>query len=304
MSNLNFTIEASDGTKIDCKFAVVKTKTRHVVDIDLVNRHIVIFVTEEQLKVYQNRWYWDDLKAFCQKHADRYQYIMSTKHDECQAFTPGNKIQLLGKEVTLVADDNFFFPLYSEDNNAIYAPTKNFSKAVEDEIKGIARSKLARLCNSYTPILTDILNREWLTDHFANPQVRRYHKLDGRGGEVKFDNLQFLREGTKSFWGDCSVGGKNGRRVRFNWRIVSGHKSNLQYIAAHEMSHLLEMNHSAKFYRVVSELLGRDGKQADKDFDLHARGLHDGSNRKWTKFGSPNNFYYNFTKTGVDVDYI
>ena len=51
-------------------------------------------------------------------------------------------------------------------------------------------------------------------------------------------------------WGSCSSRG----RLMFSWRLVMAPPEVLSYVAAHEVAHLVEMNHSPAFWRVVAEL--------------------------------------------------
>lgn len=55
---------------------------------------------------------------------------------------------------------------------------------------------------------------------------------------------------TKSRWGSCSSTG----RLSFSWRIVMAPDHVLDYLAAHEVAHLQEMNHSARFWALCRKL--------------------------------------------------
>jgi predicted metal-dependent hydrolase len=52
-------------------------------------------------------------------------------------------------------------------------------------------------------------------------------------------------------WGSCSHDG----RVRLNWRLVHFASSVIDYVIAHELAHLRELNHSARFWNEVARLL-------------------------------------------------
>jgi len=51
-------------------------------------------------------------------------------------------------------------------------------------------------------------------------------------------------------WGSCSRHGG----IRVNWRLIHLPTQLGDYVVAHEVAHLLEMNHSERFWRVVSSL--------------------------------------------------
>ncbi len=55
----------------------------------------------------------------------------------------------------------------------------------------------------------------------------------------------------KSRWGSCSSRGN----LNFNWRLVLAPRPVMDYVAAHEVAHLIEMNHSEKFWRLVKKAM-------------------------------------------------
>lgn len=54
-----------------------------------------------------------------------------------------------------------------------------------------------------------------------------------------------------SRWGSCN----SQREVRLNWRLVHYPPQMIEYVIAHELAHLVEMNHSARFWAVVESLM-------------------------------------------------
>ncbi|MQY52696.1 M48 family metallopeptidase [Rhodocyclus tenuis] len=50
-------------------------------------------------------------------------------------------------------------------------------------------------------------------------------------------------------WGSCS-----GATIRLNWRLMQMPPTIIDYVVAHEAAHLLEMNHSPRFWSVVEQL--------------------------------------------------
>lgn len=55
----------------------------------------------------------------------------------------------------------------------------------------------------------------------------------------------------KSRWGSCSAEGD----ISFNWRIIMAPHSIVDYVVAHEICHLIEHNHSPKFWKQVERLI-------------------------------------------------
>lgn len=56
---------------------------------------------------------------------------------------------------------------------------------------------------------------------------------------------------TASRWGSCSARGD----LSFSWRLILAPETVLDYVIAHEAAHLVEMNHSARFWRLVAQLM-------------------------------------------------
>ncbi len=87
------------------------------------------------------------------------------------------------------------------------------------------------------------------SDHYATAVGRSYTKLS-------------LRD-TRSRWGSCSSQGV----LMYSWRLIMAPPDVLDYVAAHEVAHLVEMNHSTAFWDVVAGLM--------PDYKVHRKWLRD-----------------------------
>ncbi len=72
-----------------------------------------------------------------------------------------------------------------------------------------------------------------------------------------------------SRWGSCSATGV----LSYSWRLILAPPYVLDYLAAHEAAHLVEMNHSRAFWRQV-ERICPDFKRAKVWLDVHGADLH------------------------------
>ncbi len=74
----------------------------------------------------------------------------------------------------------------------------------------------------------------------------------------------------KSRWGSCSP---HNRSIRYSWRVVMAPPSVLDYLAAHEVAHLVHADHSPAFWGVVQSLVG-DHRPFRKWLRQHGQALH------------------------------
>lgn len=57
----------------------------------------------------------------------------------------------------------------------------------------------------------------------------------------------------KSRWGSCSP---HNRSIRYSWRVVMAPHAVIDYLAAHEVAHLVHGDHSPAYWSVVQRLVG------------------------------------------------
>ncbi|MGE0565457.1 MAG: M48 family metallopeptidase [Pseudolabrys sp.] len=72
-----------------------------------------------------------------------------------------------------------------------------------------------------------------------------------------------------SRWGSCSATGV----LSYSWRLILAPPHVLEYLAAHEVAHLVEMNHSRRFWRLV-ERICPVFVRAKHWLDAHGSDLH------------------------------
>lgn len=107
----------------------------------------------------------------------------------------------------------------------------SISKALEKEFKRVAKD----FFHSKTELIND-----------------QYYQL-------KYGNVKIKEQSTR--YGSCSSKGN----LNFNWKLIFAPEPVADYVIAHELSHLKEMNHSAKFWNLVAV--------ASPDFLAHKKWL-------------------------------
>jgi len=73
----------------------------------------------------------------------------------------------------------------------------------------------------------------------------------------------------KTRWGSCN----SRKEVRLNWRLLQAPPHIINYVVCHELAHLKEMNHSARFWKLVASLCP-EYQQAEMDLKQLSPILH------------------------------
>ncbi|MEL6978087.1 MAG: SprT family zinc-dependent metalloprotease [Pseudomonadota bacterium] len=106
----------------------------------------------------------------------------------------------------------------------------------------------------------------WLREQARSRLFERSRHYADRLG-VRFSRIS-IRD-TRSRWGSCSSAGA----LSYSWRLILAPPRVLDYVAAHEVAHLIELNHSARFWALVDDL--KPDWRDDRDWlKRHGAELH------------------------------
>jgi predicted metal-dependent hydrolase len=88
---------------------------------------------------------------------------------------------------------------------------------------------------------------------FVKTEARNalYPAVEKYAAQINHPFNRITLRDTRSRWGSCSAEGN----LMFSWRLVMAPPIVLDYVAAHEVAHLAEMNHSTAFWDVVHTLM-------------------------------------------------
>jgi len=87
----------------------------------------------------------------------------------------------------------------------------------------------------------------WFRVEARRQLARRAHTLAER---LPATVARITVRDTRSRWGSCTPAGA----LSFSWRLILAPEPVLDYVVAHEVAHLVEMNHGARFWRLVAGL--------------------------------------------------
>ena len=104
-------------------------------------------------------------------------------------------------------------------DGALHVPEARPGPAAAAFLKHLARDRLSATSDRYAAVLGRTVTRLSLRD-------------------------------TRSRWGSCSSAGA----LMYSWRLAMAPPGVLDYVAAHEVAHLVHMDHSAAFWAVVEDL--------------------------------------------------
>ena len=159
-----------------------------------------------------------------------------------------------------------------------YSARKTISLCIKDgrlTVKapfGTPKKRISEIVNSHQGWIVKNLKKEKAkNDKFANLTDADIAKLKKTAKEIipqkveYYSKIMGLKYGrititsAKTRFGSCSSEGN----LSFSYRLMLYPEGAIDYVVVHELSHLVEMNHSPAFYKVVSAVLP-DYKERNK----------------------------------------
>ncbi len=105
---------------------------------------------------------------------------------------------------------------------------------------------------------------DWLKKQARTHIIRRVNALTA---ELGVTASRITVRDAASRWGSCSTSGT----LSLSWRLIMAPNFVLNYVCAHEVAHLREMNHGRRFWRLV-ERLTNEGEPTDAQEWLRTNG--------------------------------
>ena len=91
-----------------------------------------------------------------------------------------------------------------------------------------------------------------LTDWYTSHALAKLEEKTGRYAKtLNVEPSSVTVKDYKSRWGSCSTSGD----ITYNWRIIMAPHRIVDYVVIHELCHLVEHNHSDKYWKQVESLV-------------------------------------------------
>ena len=105
-----------------------------------------------------------------------------------------------------------------------------------------------QILHIYAPALcqSEVL-RDWLQMKAGRILASRLTKMARKLGRTP---TRFALSNARTQWGSCTRDGS----VRLSWRLVQAPLTLIDYVAAHELAHLVHLDHSPSFWALVARL--------------------------------------------------
>ena len=109
--------------------------------------------------------------------------------------------------------------------------------------------RIGNILRVHAPLDADAgaLVRDWLRARAERLLAWRLARIARKLGRAP---SRFALSNAQTQWGSCTRRG----HIRLNWRLVQAPLSLIDYVAAHELAHLVHLDHSPRFWAKVAEL--------------------------------------------------
>ena len=205
-------------------YALLRSKRRSIgfmIDDDGLRITAPKWVTLAEIDnaiIEKQRWIFAKLNERRERSARRLQPQMEWRD--------GSKLPYLGIDITLrIQATQAAGILYNEARKelTVCLPEDATEQQLKDRVQGWLQLEAKRIFAERLPVYADKLS-------------------------VSFQS--FALSSAMTQWGSCTADGK----IRLNWRLIHFAQPLIDYVIAHELSHLREMNHSPRFWATVQSV--------------------------------------------------
>ena len=205
-------------------FELVRSTRRRSISIEISNAKVMVrapkFVAQAEIeKFVHEKSLWVQQKLRQQEQQLSYAPVYS--------FTPGSTMPYLGETLTLVVHKQSKADAVRYGDKLLVILSSRARASEQAQIKRV-------VCHWYQQQGYRLLQ----------------HKTDLAAAQLGVKHTGIALKATRSKWGHCTAQGA----IQYNWQIMLAPEPVVDYLVAHEVSHLLHHNHSPAFWAAVEHL--------------------------------------------------
>lgn len=205
-------------------FELVRSSRRRSISIEIAKAQVVVrapyFVAKTDIEKFvreKSLWVQQKLAQQEQQLSDLPQYT----------FADRSSMPFLGEQLTLVVHKQHRADVVRYGDKLLVILSSRSRLAPEEQTKRL-------VCQWYQEQALTLLQS----------------KTDIAAAQLGVKYAGITLKATRSKWGHCTAQGA----IQYNWQILLAPEPVVDYLVAHEVSHLLHHNHSAAFWSVVARL--------------------------------------------------
>ncbi len=211
-------------TVLPFEYELVRSARRRSISIEIAKAHVVVrapyFVAKADIeKFVREKAQWAHQKLIQQE-----QQLSALPN---YTFTDGGRLPCLGAELTLVVHKQPKADVVRYGEKLLVILSSRSRLPEEQQVKRL-------VCGWYQEQALAMLQ----------------DKTNAAAARLGVKHSGVTIKATRSKWGHCTAQGA----IQYNWQILLAPESVVDYLVAHEVSHLLHHNHSPAFWAVVASL--------------------------------------------------
>jgi len=148
--------------------------------------------------------------------------------DNVKGYSDGDSVLLYGKEYKLRLIKSDEYSVKTRDDNTIEA----------------------RYSNDNNPLIIRAMLEGWFKFIAQGKIARKFREILEKYNNYGFRPTDFVVRTMKKRWGSCSSKGK----IAISYDLIRLDEVYTEYVIIHELCHLKHHDHSANFYRLLSEV--------------------------------------------------
>ena len=235
---------------------LLERRSRRTVGLKITENGLIVHAPKRifefqlnQILQQKSKWILNKLQAREANHVEKIEWVN------------GEHLLYLGNDIQLNISQN------NNNKTLIFDQNNLFIAALQPNTPGHPLSNSQSEFDS--PCNHAVIGRKVIQWYKKQAAIDFNRRLEILAAKLGVHTPPLTLSNAQSRWGSCNSRGE----VRLNWRLLQAPPHIINYVICHELAHLKQMNHSAKFWAVVEQLFP-NYKAAEKELKALSPQLH------------------------------